>query len=346
MFETYSKNHIAAEQRIDSGVLRKFGKAPRGTELLYACKWVWPFQQINFNITTATPKRLSCVGNILLYIYQVMPDNPPDSKTIADELAIGDSFFIDEAITELIRIGALETDQTGRIAITEMGCEYHTRGQIPGRSRKQKVSLCFDTVKHEFPDQSLFPESDQVGKQVNNSRCIVPNYNSADAKRIDLDTIRRAASSQGLLSGEDVLVTHAEPDEVDTEAGIFFKAVYLLVFVDDNEKVTLRIHDPQSKFTSKWFQQAIDDCLKKDAIDFLYLFGSLAADTAAGVGTNGDLDGLTPIPVHEVPKKILTVVKQADRSLFMHTLGFGDNINGHKDGLWNAIYEAADRGVV
>lgn len=345
MFETFTKNYIAENEKINSHTLQKFVDHQNGSRLWLACRRSWLLQRIDFNIITATPQKLSCIGNILPYIYQVMAGNPPDSKTIADELAIGDSFFIDEVITELIRLGVLEVDSTGRTAITDLGQECCSRGEIPGGSRRQRISLCFDPVSHEFPDQPLFTDSDRTGNQANSSRHIVPDYHLADANRIDLDTIREIAALQNLLSTEDTVIFDAEPDEAETEAGIYHKEVYVLVFLKDDGQISLHVHDPHSQSTSRWHQEVIDDRLKEGTFDFSHLFGPLAADAPAGVDSNGDLDGLSPIPVYQVQEKIVAAVKQADQSLFMHTLGFGSNVHGNTDDLWNAIYEAADRGV-
>lgn len=344
MFDTFSNNYIAAEQMVDSRILRKFGKAQNSSKLWFACKRGWPLQQLAFNITVATPKKICCLENILLYIYQVMPDNPPDSKTIADELAIGDHSFVDEVVTDLIRLGALKAGQTGRIAITDLGCECHSRGQIPSKSRKQKISLCFDPVKHEFPDRLFLSESDQSRSEGDTFQSIVRDYRVADANRIDLDNIRRVAALQGMLSSEDTVIFDAEPDD-EVEGGICWKGVYVFVFLDDHGQISLCVHDPQSKSVSKWFQDVINDRLKEGSIDFSYLFGPLATDTVAGIDTNGDFDGLSPIPAHQVQEKILTAVNKADEFLSIQAHGSGGNGNRHTDNLWKAIQEVAERGV-
>jgi len=347
MFETFANNYIAEDERIDSRILDKFGKPQNGSRLWFACRRDWPLQQLTFNITAATPRKLCCLEEILLHIYQVMPDDPPDSQTIADELFIRERYFVDEVITDLIRLGILKVDSSGRTVITDLGYQCYARGEMPSMSRKQRISLCFDTVKHEFPDSLLFSDGSQSSSEGNNFQSIVRDYHVADANRIDLDTIRRAAASQGLLSSDNTVIFDAEPDEVEAEAEICWKEVVVFVFLDDRGRVNLRVHDPKSKSTTRWFQDAIDDRLRQGCIDFSYLFGSLASDieTTAGIDTNGDFAGMLRIPVHQVQEKILSAVDETDEFLSIQARGFGGSGNGHIDDLREAIRNAADRGV-
>jgi len=344
MFEAFAKNYIAEEQRIESGILDRIAAKDNGSLLWAAFRRSWPLQVVKYNITSATPRKLSGLGTILLHIYQVMDDDPPDSQTIAAELGIGDSFFIDEQINELARISAVKKDQNGRTAITAKGRDYLSLGRIPGARRKQKISLCFDPVGHDFPQEVLFCDDEQAGGETSGLQYIVEDYHPADANRIDIDTIRQVACRQGFLADKETMIIDAEPDEGQQEVCIYPRQVYVLVFLD-NDRITLRIHDPQSKDASKWFQQAIDNCLQSGSIDFSHLLGPLTADDTGGAETNGDIDGLSFIPVHHVREKIVTAVSQAKESVDMHTFGCGDNTDGNRDELLNAIVDAADRGI-
>ena len=211
-----------------------------------------------------------------------MSDDPPGSETIATELGIGDSFFVDKELSELARLSAVQTDQTGRTTITRKGCDYLSRGQIPGASRKQKISLCFDPVGHDFPQETLFFDNEQAGNETDGLRYIVDDYHTADANRIDIDTIRRVACSQGFLADKETMITDAEPDEDQQKICIYPRPVYVLVFLDGG-KISLRIHDLQSKYALKWFQQAIDNRLKTGSIDFSHLLGPLTVDRACPI---------------------------------------------------------------
>jgi hypothetical protein len=302
---------------------------------------------MTFNITSTTPKPLSRLDDILLYIYQVMSHDPPDSKTISEELAIRDSYFVDEIVKDLVRLGALSIDSSGRIAITDLGRELHGRGEIPGASRKQKIALCFDPVRHEFPGCMLFSESDQISNssEDDNSQFIVRDLRFADAKRIDLDTIRRVAAAHELLSSEDAFICDAEPDETESGIQICRKEFYLFVFIDGHGRIDLDVHQPSSESATKWFRDALNECLVQGRIDFSGLFGPLAANPADDAGTNGDLDGLCPIPVHQVQEAIISAVDGADDFISMQTYGLEAGDNGHGEKFAEAIQRAAERGV-
>jgi len=258
-----------------------------------------------------------------------------------------DSSFIDEIVRDLIRLGALNIDSAGRIAITDLGRECYARSEIPSASRKQKISLCFDPVRHEFVDRPLSARGDQShsGNEGKNFQTAVKDLCFADVNRIDLDTIRRVAASQRLLSSEDAFICDAEPDETEPGIQICPREFYLFVFLDDDGRIYLRAHEPSSESATMWFQGALDERLVQRHIDFSHLLGPLAANAEDGADTNGNLDGLCPIPVHRVRERIISAVDEAAESISMQTRGLGASGNGNVEGLSQAIERAAERGV-
>lgn len=354
MFETFSRSYVHSGQRVKERTLRNLENTQDGFRLWYA-RWVsWPLQKIPFDVTVSTPRKLCSLEDTVLFICQVMPDNPPDTETIARELAIYERAFVDEVITDLVMLGALKIDSTGRTAITQMGCECCSRGQIPSMSRRQKISLCFDPIAQEFLDIPVFSNGDLSCDENAALRCIDANVSFADPNRIDLDTIRRVAASQKLLSDSDAVVFDAEPTEAEDDgqsgpdAG--YRDVILLVFLNKQGQINLQVHDPKSKTATRWFRAALDKRLNKEWIS--RLLGSLAADanTATATDTNGriQLDGdsinLSQIPVHSVQEKIIAAVDGAKEDLYIQATGSGDN-DGDTARLTEAIQNAAERGV-
>lgn len=356
MFDTFSKNYIYPDQSIKERTLRKLENMNMqdGFRLWYT-RWIsWPLQKIAFDVTVSTPRKLCCLEDAVLFIYQTIPDNPPDAETIARELDIYEEAFVDEIITEFLMLGALKADSTGRIVITDMGCECCSRGQIPSMSRKQKISLCFDPVAHEFLDSCVFSNGDLNCDENNALHPVDTNFSFADANRIDLDTIRCVAISQKLLSDSDAVIFDAELAETedDEQSGpdVGYRDVVLLVFLNEQGQINLQVRDLKSKNATKWFQAVLDGRLNKEWIS--YLLGSLAADgnTATATDTNGriplngDSISLSRIPAHAVQEKIITAVDKAEGDLYIQTI-CPDDINGHTTALTEAVQNAAKRGV-
>ena len=345
MFETFLHNSTGCGQKVDGHVLHKFENIGHDFNLLFAYKRLWPFQQIDFEAIVATPKDLCCLEKTLLYIYQLMPDAPPDSKTITEELALGNTCFVDEITAVLVELGALRADSDGRRVITDLGCECYSRGQIPSKTRKQRLSLCFDPVGHDFPRTLFFTDDDQSCSEGNDCQPIVPTLHRANPNRINLDTIRCVAASQGLLPSDDAVVFNAEPVDGEAEAAMVWREVYVLVFLNDQRQISVRLHDPKSKTATEWFQHVIENHLKGGYISLSGLLSPLAVP--GGTDTNGDGDsaGWSRISAHQVQDKILSAINNANECLSIQTRGFGDNGNGDIDRLFEAIKNAAERGV-
>ena len=102
MFETFFNNYIHDRQSVKESTLHKFENTQDGFVLWYARRVRWPLQKIAFKITVSTPRKLCCLEDIILYIYQTMSDNPPETETIARELAIYESAFVDKIIADLV----------------------------------------------------------------------------------------------------------------------------------------------------------------------------------------------------------------------------------------------------
>lgn len=272
MSETFSQSHIGADQQVEEGILHSPGDCQDGYRLWFARRLVWPLQFIYFDAVVATPRKLSSLEKILLYIYQAMQDSPPDSATIAQKLGIKDSFFVNETIRELRMLGALQIDSEGKINITDLGCECHSRGQLPSESSQKQLSLLFDPIAHEFPDEILVFDEDQNDSKDITLEAIDPNFKLADPNRIDIETIQRIAKAQGLVSNEDAVIFDAKPVEIEKADGqIFNRQINLQVFLNDNEQVKLNVSDPKSRPTTKWFQQVLDARLEEDRVDLAYL---------------------------------------------------------------------------
>ncbi len=354
MFETFSKNYIYPDQIIKERTLRKFENMHDGFVLWYA-RWMnWPLQKIAFDVTVSTPRKLCCLGDAVLFIYQTIPDNPPDSETIARELAIYEKAFVDEIITELVTLGALKTDPTGRITITDLGCECCSSGQIPSKKRKQKISLCFDPIAHDFLDSCVFSNGDLNRDKNAALHSIDANISFADPNRIHLDTIRRVAANQKLLSDSDAVIFDADPteteDDMQNAPDVGYRDVIVLVFLNDHGQINLQVRAPKSKSITKWFQAVLDGRLNKEWIS--YLLGPLAADGNTRTVTdingriplNGDSISLSQIPVHAVQEDIIAAVNRAKKDLYIQAI-YPDGANRYMNPLTEAVQNAAKRGV-
>ena len=354
MFKIYFKNYVHPRQSVQESDLRKFENNRDGIVLWYARRVNWPLQEIAFDVTVSTPRKLCCLEDAVLLIYQTMPDNPPDAETIARELAVYERAFVDKIITDLVTLGALKTDPTGRIAITDIGCECYCRGQIPSTRRRQKISLCFDPIAHEFLDSPVFSNGDLDRGENAALHSIDANISFADPDRIDLDTIRRAAISQESLSGSDSVIFDAEPTETDDDEqsgpDVGYRDVVLLIFFNDHGQIHLQVCDSRSKTATKWFQAALDSRLNKEWIGSL--LGSLTADsnTKDATGTNGriplngDSFNISQIPAHAVQEKVIAAVDGAKKDLYIQAISPVGG-NGHTTPLTEAVQNAAERGV-
>lgn len=345
MFQAFSKNQSLQDVKVNSRILNKFENTGDGFHLWYADQRLWPLQRIEFEGIVTTPVNLSPLETIILDIFQCMADSPPDNKTITDQLCLDDTAFVDEAVSELVRLGALQADSTGRLTVTTLGRECFNRGQLPGKSRKLNLALCFDPVGDAFPQESFFPGSEQDCGNDSGIQPIVSSIRRACVNRIDLDTVRRVAASQGLLSGDDAVVFSADPSDRNREGAIIWRKVYLLVFLNDEGQMYLRVSDPESRTATEWFQNVLDECLKAGNITFTDLLCSMAVPDDTVRGGNGDLASLSRIPAYEVRDTILSAINNAGEYLFIQTCGFGNNGNGHVKGLFEAVKNAANRGV-
>lgn len=295
MSEIFSQAYIEPDQRVEEGVLHSLEDCPDGYRLWFApleafpvgpltgfarrlaplellTGLAWPLQFIRFDAVVATPRKLSSLEKVLLHIYQAMHDHPPDSATIAQKLGIKDSFFVNETITELTMSGALQVDSEGKIGITDMGCECHSRGRLPSEPCQKRLLILFDPIAHGFPDEILVFDEDQDNSEDFTLEHIDTDFKSADANRIDLETIQKTEKTQGLLSGEDAVIFDAKPVETE-ESGeeISSRQIYLRVFSNDKEQVKLCVIDPKSSSATKWFQRILEARLKEGRIDWAYL---------------------------------------------------------------------------
>lgn len=272
MSETFSQSHIGADQQVEEGVLHSLEDCPDGYRLWFAKRLTWPLQFIRFEAVVATPRKLSSLEKILLYIYQAMQDAPPDRATIARKLGIKDSFFVNETIRELRMLAALQIDSEGKINITDLGCECHSRGQLPSESSQKQLSLLFDPIAHEFPGKILVLDGEQSDSKDTTLEPIDPNFKLADANRIDIETIQRIAKAQGLVSSEDAVIFDAKPVEIEKADGqIFNRQIDLQVFSNNKKEVKLNVSDPKSSSVTEWFQQILDARLEEGRIDLAYL---------------------------------------------------------------------------
>jgi hypothetical protein len=182
MFETFSKHHSTAKEQPMAGPVQ----VPEGCGLWYACRVGWPLQELSFRVIEGAPRRLSCLEDILLQIYRVMADDPPNSQTIAHELAIQDGFFVDETLSVLTALDLLTKDSEGKLHVTDLGAECHSRGEIPGKTRQRTVSVLFDPVGHDFPDIPATLGGFQGYAEARGVGRIGLPYQLAEASRIDL----------------------------------------------------------------------------------------------------------------------------------------------------------------
>jgi len=272
MSEIFSQAHIEPDQQVEEGILHSLEDCPDGYKLWFA-RWItWPLQFIHFDALVATPGKLSSLEKILLYIYQAMQDSPPDGATIAQKLGIKDSFFVKKTITELSMLGALQVNSEGKIGITDLGCGCHSKGRLPTEPCQKRLSILFDPIAHEFPDEILVFDEDQDGSEDSTLEPIIPNFKLADANRIDLGTIQKTAKAQGLLSVEDAVIFDAKPVETEkANEEICNRQIYLRVFSNDKEQVKLNVSDPKSTSATKWFQRILEARLKEGSIDWAYL---------------------------------------------------------------------------
>jgi len=347
MLETFLHNNMEQKQKVNKHVLRKYENTENGCDLWFASKCRWPLQELVYNAVVATPKQLCCLEKILLYIYQLIPDSPPDSKTMTTKLCLGETSFIDKIISDLVNLGALEVNSTGRLVVTPLGHQCCSRGQLPSQGRKQKLPLCFDPVAHKFPQNSFLPDETGNGDEGNTCQPIVPvsKLRPAEPYGVNIDRIRLVAALQGLLPGGDAVVFDAEPIEAEQQPALLWREVYVFVFLNEHETISLRVYDPKSKPATEWFQSILDKHLEAGYFTLSYFLGSLILPADMVTNDDGDLSGFSRIPAHEVQDKILSAINNASKSLFMQTRCLGDNGSGHAGSFIEAIKNAAARGV-
>jgi hypothetical protein len=288
--------------------------------------------------------------DILLQIYRVMADDPPNSQTIAHELAIQDGFFVDETLSVLTALDLLTKDSEGKLHVTDLGAECHSRGEIPGKTRQRTVSVLFDPVGHDFPDIPATLGGFQGYAEARGVGRIGLPYQLAEASRIDLETLKKAATKQGLLSKDNNHTIFAvEPAEGKSRVG--HREVHLYVFLSGGAQLSIQVEDPENPLATRWFQRVIDSKLKEGRIDLDHLLGSLAAEgkahitqmEAVGLPRDIDVGCLDMVPAHMVKDTVLSVVTQAKHGLVIQSRGAGNN--GHAKALFEAVRSAAERGV-
>jgi len=303
MFEILSKHYSTFEEQPPAGHLQ----ALEGSELLCACRVGWPLQELPFRVIEGSPRRFSCLEDILLHIHRVMADNPPDSQTIALELAIQDAFFVDQTLDILISLGLLEKDNAGRLRVTDLGAECHSRGQIPGKARQRIIPIVFDPVGHDFPDVPAGSCNSQGPAEARQISPIGLPHQPAEARCIDLETLKRAAARQGLLPKDESRAIFAAEPAVG-ESRVTHREVCLSFFLKDKEQLSIQVHDSENPHATRWFQGVIDSKLKEGRIDMSRLLGSYAIERKADVSametenpsTDIDLGCLDLVPVHMV----------------------------------------------
>jgi hypothetical protein len=346
MFETFSKHRSTAAGKLTVESIQ----GQEDCELWYACRAGWPLQELSFNVVEGTPRRLSCLEDILLHIYRVMADDPPDSQTIAHELAIQDRFFVDETLDVLTALGLLAKGAERNLHITDSGAECHSRGQIPGKTRQRIVSVLFDLIGHDFPDITAIASDSQGCAKVRGLERISLAYQLAEASRIDIETLKKAATKQGLLPKDNShTIFAAEP--ADGNSKLTYHEVYLSFFLRGKAQLSIEVHDPENPHATRWFQRVIDSKLKDGQIDLGQLLGSLGPDgkshitetATTGLPRDIDFGCLDMVPAHMVKDTAIRVVSQAKQDLVMQSRGAGNN--GHAKALFEAVRTAAERGV-
>jgi len=346
MFETFSRHHstAAGEPKVESV------QAQEDCELWYACRVGWPLQELSFNVVEGTPRRLSCLEDILLHIHRVMADAPPDSQTIALELAIQGHFFVDETLDALTTLGLLAKGAERGLHITDSGAECHSRGQIPAKTRQRIVSVLFDLVGHDFPDIPAIAGDSQGCTKVRGLSRIGLAYQLAEASRIDIETLKKAAAQQGLLPKDNNhTIFAAEP--TGAESKVTYREVCLSFLLKGKAQLSVEVHDPENPHVTTWFQRVIDSKLKEGQIDLGQPLGSLWSDgkshisETATTGLPGDIDAgcLDLVPAHIVKDTVLKAVSQAKQDLVIQGRGAGNN--GQAKPLLEAVRSAAERGV-
>ena len=361
MFKTFACNYIPPEQRVTAQMARNFETMQNGFTLWHACRRAWPLQKIEFDAVVSTPRKLCALENILLHIYQVMATDPPDSQTIADELNIGERSFVDEMIQDLVALGALEESLDGPMTITELGCEAHRRGEIPSKTRRQIMPLCFDPIAHEFTDGLLFPDEDVAHAPADNSVIIplMPEIHAADPNRLRLDTIREVAAQQGLISS-DVVVFEAKPAKIsangapESNADLVGREVVLGVFIDVHGAINIKVYDARSRAAADWFQRVMDNGMQDCSIDITAFLGSLAITPTTTATTRKDPFGkmlvgassinLSLVPAYMVHQQLLTAVGKAKKNVLVQTRVHNQGRN--TTDLTAAIGTTAKRGVL
>jgi len=346
MFETFSKHHSTAEgQPMAAPML-----VPEGSKLLCACRVGWPLQELSFRVIEGAPRRLSCLEDILLHIYRAIADDPPDSQTIAHELAIEDAFFVDQTLGVLTALGLLEKNNAGRLHVTDLGGECHSRGQIPGKVRERTISIVFDPIGHDFPD---VPAASCNSQGLAESRGISPiglPCQPVEARRIGLETLRKAATRQGLLpKDESRTIFTAEPAE--GEPRLSHREVHLYGFINGQAQLSIQVEDAEDPLATRWFQRVIDSKLKEGQVGPDHLLGSLAIEHKAqirpmetvGSSLDIDLSCLDLVPAHMVKEMVLGLVGKARHGLVIQSRSAGNN--GHAKPLFEAVRTAAERGV-
>ena len=227
------------------------------------------------------------------------------------------------------------------------GHQCCSRGQLPSQGRKQKLPLCFDPVSHKFPENSLLPDETSSCDEGNACQPIVPvsKLRPAEPYGVNIDKIRLVAALQGLLPGGNAVVFDAEPVEAEQQPTLLWREVYVFVFLNEHEKMSLRVYDPKSRPATKWFQSILDKHLEAGYFTLSDFLGSLVLPADIVTNDDGGLSGFSRIPAHEVQDKILLAINNASKSLFIQTRCLGNNSNGRADDLFEAIKNAAARGV-
>jgi len=367
MFDTFSRCHIPPENQMDKRFLRRCHRVQEGFKLWFARRLDWPLQEIPFEALVGTPRSLSALEKILLHICLTLDTDPPDSLTIARELAIHDPAFIDETLRDLANLGAVERTPDGHSRITDLGIECHSRGQLPVKTRRQAVSLFFDPIAGDFPDDPATVAPRQQDAKGNADGALDADFPLARAERISLDTLRRVVRSQGTIAQDkDTVIFAAEPTgshptaagqtgtsptfpTTQGDGGISWRQVCLLVFRSSRGEIRLQVCDPSLQPGHVWFQRVLETRLQEDRIDWGHLLGPLLISTTAPQDNGSAIAsaapepiGLSALAVHEVRKKVLEVIALAKDTVLMQAQGLPGNGTAI---LSEVICQAAQRGA-
>jgi len=234
-------------------------------------------------------------------------------------------------------------------------------------TRRQAVSLLFDPIAGDFPDDPVTVAPRQQHTKSVAIGALDADFPSARAERIDLDTLRRVVRSQkAITQNKDAVIFAAEPagphptgpGQTETsptsptaqgDGGISWRQMCLLVFRSPIGEIRLQVCDPSLRSGHDWFQRVLESRLQEDRIDWGRLLGPLLATSIAPqdqgpviASAAREPVALTALAVYEVQDKILDLIDRTRDTLLVQTQGLPANVAAT---MAEAIRQAAQRGT-